>query len=145
FFVNGHDVHASRLLELIIARCRAVACHGANRPVAAAGWLDAEAVRHEGFEVGQSLLPADTRVFQGYRLMQEYAAFPERFMFFSLRGLRPHLRRIAQGGDVKVFELTLMFDDAAPALRDVITAENLALHCVPAVNLMPRRAERILV
>src|SRR5690606_3269582 len=60
-------------------------------------------------------------------------------------GLRPHLRRLAQHGDVKAFELTLRFDDAAPALRDVVTAEHLALHCVPAVNLMAKRAERILV
>ncbi|WP_353194185.1 type VI secretion system baseplate subunit TssF [Pusillimonas noertemannii] len=145
FFVNGQDVHASRLMELVGAHSRAAVCHGTERPVRMAGRLDADAVRHEGFGTDQALLPVDTRVFQGYRLLQEYAAFPERFLFFSVAGLRPHLRRLAQQGPVKDFELTLLFDDAASALREVITAQHLALHCVPVVNLMARRADRIVV
>jgi len=146
FFANGQDVHASRLMELVGARCQGALCHGAERPARTVGRLDKSAIRHEGFEIDQALLPADTRVFQGYRLLQEYAAFPERFFFFSVNGLKPHLRRVAQdGATVKAFELTLLFDDAAPALRDVITAEHLTLHCVPVVNLAPRRADRIVV
>lgn len=145
FFLNGHDVHTSRLLELIVARCEAVLCHGAGRPLGDAGRLAADAVRHEGFEPGQALLPPDGRVFEGYRLLQEYAAFAERFLFFSVNGLKPHLQRLAQAGPVKEFELTLLLNDAAADLRDVISAEHLALHCAPIINLTPRRADRIIV
>lgn len=145
FFLNGTDVHTTRLLELIVGKCCGVLCHGVDRPAATVGRLGPDAVRHEGFEVDQALLPADTRVFQGYRLLQEYAAFAERFLFFSINGLKTHLQCVGRGGPVKAFELTLLFEDAAPALRGVITAEHIALHCAPAINLAPRAADRIVV
>ena len=145
FFLNGQDVHTSRLLELLIGRCCGVLCHGTDRPARTIARLDADALQHEGFNASQALLPVDARVFQGYRLLQEYAAFAERFLFFSINGLKPQLRRLAQEGPVKVFELTLLLEDAAPELYEVITAEHLALHCVPVINLTPRRADRIVV
>src|SRR5690606_21121093 len=58
---------------------------------------------------------------------------------------KTHLQRLGRDGPVKAFELTLLFEEAAPALRGVITADHIALHCVPAINLAPRAADRIVV
>jgi type VI secretion system protein ImpG len=41
----------------------------------------------QGFAPNQALLPDDLRNFDGYRLLQEYFAFPARFRFISLSGL----------------------------------------------------------
>ncbi len=41
---------------------------------------------------------------RGYRLLQEYFAMPERFLFVDLQGLRPALKRAA-GADVDIYIL----------------------------------------
>ena len=47
-----------------------------------------------GFEEDESLLPYPRRSFDGYRLLQEYFTFSEKFLFFELSGLEA----IAGGG-----------------------------------------------
>ncbi len=92
FYLNGQDLQMQRLLEIVIGNTVAVLGHDSARPV---GWINrmpADAVRHEGFDDDQALLPADARVFQGYRLLQEYFAFPRRYLFFSVNGLKRGLR-----------------------------------------------------
>ena len=147
FYLNGQDAPMHRLLELLLGRTVAVLAHDCARPASWLGRLPPDAVRHEGFADDQALLPTDTRVFQGYRLLQEYFACPRRYLFFSLNGLARALRRPAPAGGqgTRAFELTLLFSAAAPELEGAISADDLALHCAPAVNLFPRRADRVAV
>ncbi|OZI38565.1 type VI secretion system protein ImpG [Bordetella genomosp. 10] len=154
--LNGQDVPMQRLLELMMGHTVAVLCHDAQAPF---GWMEklpASAVRHEGFEDGQAMLPADRRLFQGYRLLQEYFAFPQRFLFASINGLRRALAGAARAGtgagvgasgprSPRHFCITLLFSRAAPELEGAVNASNIALHCTPAINLFPRRADRVAV
>jgi type VI protein secretion system component VasA len=39
-----------------------------------------------GFDAEESLLPLVRRSMDGHRLLQEYFALPEKFLFFDLRG-----------------------------------------------------------
>src|SRR5690606_38298105 len=94
FYLNGQDVQMSRLLELVAGHTAAVLCHDTGRPVSCMERLPESALRYEGFDPEQSLLPADARLFQGYRLLQEYFAFPDRYRFFSINGLQPAFKRI---------------------------------------------------
>jgi type VI secretion system protein ImpG len=149
FYLNGQDLQMQRLLEVVMGHTVAVLGHDSARP---AGWINrmpAGAVRHEGFDDDQALLPADARVFQGYRLLQEYFAFPRRYLFFSVNGLKNGLRTPAGRADkpreTRSFDLTLLFSAAAPELEGAIAAENLPLHCVPVINLFPKRADRVAV
>src|SRR3546814_10494554 len=96
FYLNGQDVQMSRLLELAVGHTVAVLCHDTSRPVSSIERLSKSVVRHEGFDTEQALLPADARLFQGYRLLQEYFAFPDRYRFFSINGLGPALERIGR-------------------------------------------------
>ena len=41
-----------------------------------------------GFADSEALLPVTLRSFQGYRLLQEYFSFPQRFRFFEMSGLQ---------------------------------------------------------
>jgi len=40
----------------------------------------------QGFEDDEALLPYGPRSFQGYRLLQEYFALPQRFCLFEIGG-----------------------------------------------------------
>jgi type VI secretion system protein ImpG len=112
------------------------------RPVGAAAsvyeWLPASAVRAIGFEDREAVLPVTLRSFQGYRLLQEYFSFPQRFRFFEVSGLSA-ARRF--GGTE--WELVLLFSRGDPKLESVVDAGSIALFCTPAINLFPRRADRI--
>ena len=44
-------------------------------------------MRQPGLEDSDALLPVTRRSFQGYRLLQEYFSFPEKFLFFDLCAL----------------------------------------------------------
>jgi type VI secretion system protein ImpG len=149
FHLNGQDLQMQRLLEVVMGHTVAVLGHDTARPVAWINKLPPGAVRHEGFADDQALLPGDARVFQGYRLLQEYFAFAQRYLFISINGLKHGLRTPAppQGAqrDTRAFDLTLLFSVAAPELEGAISAANLALHCAPVINLFPKRADRVAV
>ena len=49
--------------------------------------LPAAAVRPVGLEPDEALLPQPAHAHDGYRLLQEYFAFPEKFLFVDLHGL----------------------------------------------------------
>src|SRR5690606_12962178 len=135
FYLNGQDVQMSRLLELVVGHTITVLCHDTARPVSCMERLSKAVLRHEGFDTEQALLPADTRLFQGYRLLQEYFAFPDRYRFFSINGLAPALRRLRASQACKAFEPTILLASSGPELENLITAEHLALHCTPGINL----------
>ena len=85
-----------------------------------------------GFGEDEALLPYPPNSFPGYRLLQEYFALPEKFLFVDLIGIdgAPALL----GGDR--FTIDVRFDRAlAPALRP--TKDDFRLYCTPIVNLFP--------
>ncbi|KAF0811578.1 hypothetical protein IGB42_03964 [Andreprevotia sp. IGB-42] len=139
-YLAGPEQRALRLLELLAGHTVAVLCRQAGNGQCD-GLLDSKAIRHEGFEAGQALLPNDGRTFQGYRLLQEYFACPGRFLFFSINGLQQALRGLSG----TQFEIVILLDQDDAALERVVDTEDLALHCTPVVNLFPKRADRVLV
>ena len=143
FFLSGPETQAFRLLERILGDTVGVVCHPAS-PSASGGestLLAPDAIRHEGFDATQALLPHTSHAFQGYRLLHEYFAFPARYLFFSIGDLRPALQRIS--GDA--FVLTILFKTSDPELERSVDLRSLALHCTPAINLFPKRTDRIAV
>jgi type VI secretion system protein ImpG len=101
--------------------------------------LPKSAVGPMGFDEDQALLPGGQRSFQGYRLLQEYFAFPQRFQFVELSGLRAALSRCA---DTEV-EISILLNRGDATLEQSLDASNFALNCTPVVNLFQRRADRI--
>jgi type VI secretion system protein ImpG len=101
--------------------------------------LGRDAIRRMGYDDDEAMIPPARRQFSGYRLLHEYFAFPQRFLFVRLCGLRRGLQQIA--GDR--FELIVLFDQSAPNLESTVGVDNFRLYCGAAVNLFPRRADRI--
>ncbi|MEI7866771.1 MAG: type VI secretion system baseplate subunit TssF [Candidatus Methylumidiphilus sp.] len=96
-------------------------------------------IRMLGFEDSQAILPFGPRSFQGYRLLHEYFAFPERFLFVELTGLREAARRC----ETAELDLIIMLDRQQPKLINSLEPSQFALFCVPIINLFPRRVDRI--
>ena len=96
-------------------------------------------IRRVGFEDEQALLPPGPRSFRGYRLLHEYFAFPQRFLFAELGGLKSAVQRCPD----KELDIVVLFDRVAPLLEHSVSAANFSLFCTPAINLFPKRADRI--
>jgi type VI secretion system protein ImpG len=140
FYLSGRDDVANKLYELCLATSLGTLVWPSKLPTPRAEFLPGS-VRPVGFTDAEALLPVTLRSFQGYRLLQEYFAFPQRFRFFELTGLSRALRRV----DADQVELVLLFSRGDATLESVVDASNLALFCTPAINLFHKRADRIQV
>ncbi len=69
------------------------------------------------------------RSFRGYRLLSEYFACPERFLFAQLNGLDR-----AFAGAQEACEVVLLFKRASPALNGAVSPAYLRPYCTPAIN-----------
>jgi type VI secretion system protein ImpG len=96
-------------------------------------------VRALGLEDDEALLPCGPRTFHGYRLLHEYFAFPSRYLFAELSDLRQGVR-LCRGHEL---EIVVVLDRHEPTLEAAISASNASLFCTPAVNLFPKKADRI--
>lgn len=91
-----------------------------------------------GFQPEEALLPYPRNVFDGYRILQEYFVFPQRFYFFRLTGLRSMWP--SQAAD----SVRIEFHFSRPMPVDIrIRKDDLSLYCAPAVNLFSHDAEPI--
>jgi type VI secretion system protein ImpG len=137
--LRGADETPVRIYEKLLGSVEGVLVTPTARPAAWHRLLPRTALQPLGFDENQALLPSGKRAFQGYRLLQEYFAFPQRFQFVELAGLGPSL---SQCGD-KEIEITVLLNRADAQLEKTLDASNFALHCTPVVNLFQRRADRI--
>ncbi len=145
FYLAGPDMQAQQLLELLMQHSVGLVCQTVE-PQPQRRALALDGLRQEGFAADQALLPNDLRNFEGYRLLQEYFAFPARFQFFSVNGLRPLLQSVREGKKaLRQFEIVVLLDRHDAALERVVDAAHLALYCTPVINLFPKVAERIAI
>lgn len=139
FYLAGRDDVANKLYELCLASGLGAMVLPAKNPVPWHEFVPASAIRPIGFADDEALLPVTLRSFQGYRLLQEYFAFPQRFRFFEVTGLSKAITRI----DGNQLELVILLGRGDPTLEGVVDASNLSLFCTPALNLFAKRADRI--
>ncbi|MGR3343143.1 MAG: type VI secretion system baseplate subunit TssF [Paracoccaceae bacterium] len=97
------------------------------------------AVVPKGFAREEALLPTPRQSFDGYRLLQEYFAMPERFHFVELQGLGQALEK-ATAQDVDIY---ILLREGRSDLALAVTPEAFALNAVPAVNLFEKRCDRV--
>ena len=104
--------------------------------------LPASAITAVGFGEDEGMLPLPRRAFLGYRLLQEYFTFPEKFWFLDLGGF-DRVRAAGMGAAVEVIFLIAPFERAERrhALESGVTAETFRLGCTPVANLFPQTSE----
>ncbi|MET0389582.1 MAG: type VI secretion system baseplate subunit TssF [Polyangiales bacterium] len=138
-FLRGKNEVTAHLYEQLLSANIGMVVQPTTRPVEFMHVHDKRVTAALGFEDDHALLPSGDRHFEGYRLLQEFFAFPERYMFVELRDLKPLLRQSA----TDTLEIVLLFDRAEPRLDGVVQASHLALYCTPAINLFPRTSDRV--
>lgn len=136
-FLHGTDEQPFRLYEQLLGNACALFLRSPDGEWAEP--LPLEQLRTRGFDDRDAVLPVVPRAFQGYRLLQEYFALPNRFLFVEFAGLARGVQRTVG----QEMELVVLFNRLDDSLEGTVTAEQFKPFCTPAVNLFPRRADRI--
>jgi type VI secretion system protein ImpG len=138
-FLSGAETARVRLYEQLVANVAAIYVRPTERPLPWQERLGQGALQPLGFEPEQGLLPRTPQSFDGYRLLQEYYAMPERFLFVELGGLE---RAVARSTG-KELEIILLLTRSEPAFASSFGPDQFALFATPAINLFAKRSDRI--
>ena len=87
FHLSGETNVVHTLYELLCNNCIGMVVRDPEDPTGPGVKIAPDSLVAMGFEEDESLLPYPRRSFDGYRLLQEYFAFSEKFLFFRLEGL----------------------------------------------------------
>ena len=140
FFLSGQAQEVYPLYQLIMNDCLGIAVAdsaGDPNPMV----LGPEAIAPVGFELDQGMIDYPARAFPGYRLLTEFFSFPQKFLFFELKGLKPRTSRQAS----RSLEVFFYLRRADPDLETAVKPDIFALGCTPMVNLFRQVAEPIQV
>lgn len=138
FFIKAPFATATSLYELILNQSLGVSI-GAHVNDADAMRLPLKNLMPVGFENETAILPFPKRSFPGFRLLTEFFALPEKFLFFKLTGLKPALARITGNS----FHIFFYLNAPADKLQKAVDVNTFDLHCTPIINLFPQRSEPI--
>ena len=139
FHVSCGDEYAYALLERL---CHQTVSVGIRAPEQVDWqWLPLPCVAALGLDDSQALLPVHSNQFSGMRLLQEFFAFPARFLFFRVQGLRRFLASCQHS----TFQLAFCFAEPNTELDRVVGVDSLALNCTPVVNLFEQNCDRVLL
>jgi type VI secretion system protein ImpG len=134
-YLDGDDAVVGGLYEMLLSHTKGVACVPVDRP-AGRGHTPPEATVHPvGFASDEIILPTQEHALEGFSLLQEYFGFPQKFMFFDIKG-------IVTDGASDEMDLLFMFDQA-PRRRISIRPETFRLGCTPVINLFEKVSEPI--
>jgi type VI secretion system protein ImpG len=136
FFLRGGQPFA--LYETILNNVVSIALADASNDQAPV-ILSPEAIRPVGFGRDEGLLPYPARSFLGYRLLTEYFALPEKFLFIDLTQIERKTRRPC----ADKLEVFFYLNRTGADLERSVTADTFALGCTPIVNVFRQRAEPI--
>jgi type VI secretion system protein ImpG len=102
--------------------------------------LRPEQVQPVGFAEDQALIPYPQNTFRGYRHLQEYFVFPEKYLFVDIAGLEV-LRTLPVPVLKATRSLLLRFElDIRGHAPQPPTLDNVKLYCTPIVNLFQHDA-----
>jgi type VI secretion system protein ImpG len=128
-----------RLYEQLVGCCVGIIAQPVSNAPAWQQVLKEAKVTPMGFDDSRAMLPLSPKSLQSYRLLHEYFAFPEGFMFVNVSGIEKAVKR-CQGDEL---ELIFMLNKADELVEKVVSPDNFALFCVPAINLFPKHCDRI--
>lgn len=139
FYLPGAGERPMHIYEQLMANAIAVVVRPTDR---SQGWqqlYDASCIHRVGFSSDEGMLPFGTRSFHGYRLLEEYFSLPQRYLFCRVDQLGPAVRKC----NSNELELLILLNRQDRFLENQIEADDFALYCAPAVNLFPKRTDRI--
>jgi type VI secretion system protein ImpG len=145
FYLHGQSAVVHVLYELLCNRLNRIVVRdpslGPKSPVVT---LPASSFRPLGFAEDEAMAPYPRRALIGYRLLQEYFTFPEKFFFIEVTGLQSAW----EAGFRDAAELVFLISDVEgeerrARLEGEISAKTFRLNCAPIINLFPLTADPI--
>ena len=139
FFLSGESPLAYGLYELLLnnacqVQLRVPGEAGGRPPIS----LSPNCLQAVGFGPDEGMLSYTPRSFLGYRLLQEYFNFPEKFLFVDVC----ELDRAAHAGAGDRLDVVIYLN-RVPRLEQPINASTFRLGCAPIINLFEQIAEPI--
>jgi type VI secretion system protein ImpG len=133
FYLNGDSTLVNALYELLFCHARDVAIlpETGTHPI----YLPQGCIKPVGFAPDEDVLPYPQNSHPGYRLLQEYFAFPEKYLFFDLDYLGAH-------GSTQTLDLLIMLD-RMPKEHLTVDHKTFNLGCTPIINLFNKTTEPI--
>lgn len=131
FHLHGDLTEVMPLYELLLSSVKnVIALPEAGSPIK----LPKNAIQEVGFGAEEEVLSSTSNAHSSYQLLQEYFAFPRKFLFFDINHLK-----LARGQHTSVDILFLL---NKPKLRGIsITSDNIKLGCTPIINLFRKTTE----
>ncbi len=146
FYLDGERDTVHTLYEFLFLRALRVSLRALPAQEGAQVTLEAANLQQVGFTSSEGSLPYSDRSFLGYRLLQEYFSFPEKFHFFDLAGLnRVALNQFGGAFEILIYLKEADYKHRLIALEQSVTASTFQLGCTPIVNLFKRAAEPVRV
>jgi len=139
FFLRGADELPALLYEQIFARKAGLVVQSAAERGKILATLPAANIRRVGFSDQEALLPPSPRSFEGYRLVREYFAFPQRFLFFEVAGFA----QAVKGCPGDSLDLVIALKEQDTRLEGRLDKSFFELFCAPAINLFSKQLDRI--
>ncbi|GAK69837.1 type VI secretion system baseplate subunit TssF [Agrobacterium rubi] len=133
-FISTAWQQATALYELLANHCvgLALAQHSEDKN---AVFLPARNLKPSGFSRDQAMLPYPANSFDGYRLLTEFFALPQKFLFLDIESMNQWT-----GGDC---ELYIYLDAADARLERMVSAKDFVLNASPVINLFKQACEPI--
>jgi type VI secretion system protein ImpG len=137
-FVHGGRTSRFTLYELLCNQLRGIAIvpgSGSDAAPIDPIMLPGSRLRSVGFEAEQAVLSYPASAHQGFRLLQEYFTFPDKFLFLDIDGWPGDMLSSNTWADL-VFLLA-----EGPRRHFAVDAGTIHLGCAPVINLFPRTTE----
>ncbi|WP_326523445.1 type VI secretion system baseplate subunit TssF [Sphingomonas sp.] len=138
-YLAGAEAVPGELYRQLVGETLAVIGRDAKSAAGAGGWAKLPLPEPRGFDDDEALLPAEERSFRGYRLLTEYFACPERFLFVDVKGLDRAFKASPSGQ----CDVVLLFGRSSPVLAGALDPSNFRLFATPAINLFEKQLGRV--
>jgi type VI secretion system protein ImpG len=135
FFINSDPEIAGAWLTTLLTELKCIDIEVDCEVVAT---LHPGAISQVGFHEKEALLPYPANSFNGYRLLHEYFAYPERFQYIAINNLT-----IFDAIDADKVQLKFYTSTYHAELETTLEPSLFKLNCTPMINLFSQTAEPI--
>lgn len=138
-YLRGSDEFPMHIYEQILGNSVAMVVRPTSDLEDGSHVINRSHIQRIGFDEHEAMLPYGAQSFSGYRLLHEYFAFSSGYLFINLSGLGGAVR----GCTDSELDIFILLDSINPVLEHKVDASAFALFCSTAINLFPKRADRI--
>ena len=165
-FLGAELSKSSGLLFLLASECVSVVCHSYENPKQWHYTLKAKP-EQAGFNEDEALSFNLDKSVSAFRILQEYARLPEKFLFVTQKEIKQAIQKAEQEGHLskvpeqleeivsdkginkkvityrkRYFSLSFLFKNKIPELMELVGTEDFSVNAVPVVNLFRKRSSR---